>query len=151
MYIEYTFGVYRTLTNTDQLTVNNMLEIVERQEVFQDILFKNGWLMPSKRTSYTAAGQALLDMRKMPQEEISDERALQIANEAALHSEAFLRILGWSKETLSPFIRHYRCMEDLVDVFEKVCPKSDFPAPEPENKSAAEKYATSRKTITRYH
>ena len=26
-YIEYTFGVYRTLTNTDQLTVNNMLEI----------------------------------------------------------------------------------------------------------------------------
>ena len=150
-YIEYTFGVYRTLTNTDQLTVNNMLEIVERQEVFQDILFKNGWLMPSKTTSYTAAGQALLDMRKMPQEEISDERALNIANEAALRSEAFLRILGWSKETLSPFIRHYRCMEDLVDVFEKVCPKSDCPAPEPENKSAAEKYATSRKTITRYH
>ena len=35
-YIEYTFGKYRTLTNTDQLTVNNLLEVMEKQEVFDD-------------------------------------------------------------------------------------------------------------------
>ena len=56
---------------------------MEKEKVFSDIPAKNGWLLPAKKTSYTAAGQALLDKRKMPEEEIEDKETLHIAREAA--------------------------------------------------------------------
>ena len=49
-YIEFTFGVWRTISNTDQLTVSNIVEIMEKQEVLQDILGKNGWITSARNT-----------------------------------------------------------------------------------------------------
>ena len=102
--------------------------------------------MPARNTSYTAAGQALLDKRKMPEEEISDKETLHIAREAAQKSGGFLQHLGWSRNTLSPFILSpYNDYTDWVALVESMCPKDEISETALQKN---QKKATSREEVT---
>ena len=104
---EFRFGVLRTLTNSDQLTVSQTVDALDKLDAFDDICQQNNFTVAARRTSYTSAGQALLNKRLLPKDSVTDEEHLDILREASEVNALLLNALGWDQGTKSTMIREY--------------------------------------------
>ena len=99
--LEYFFGTLRTALNSDQLSVNQMLELVEKGKDLETLSDRNNW----GRWSTQGAGEKFQTSGLPRSADLSDAEFLSIGSEMATIAHLFLRTMGWRKEDISPLTR----------------------------------------------
>ena len=99
MPLEYFFGTLRTALNSDQLSVNAMLELVEKSVDLEALADRNGWGRWSSQKDKEASSGAELPLA----DDMSDTEFLGIGHEMSVVAHLFLRTMGWRQQDIYDF------------------------------------------------
>ena len=123
MPLEHYFGILRTAMNTDQLTVDMMLNLNEKAKDLQRLAYVNHWGSWSSGTGKRGSRDRVDGAHEegLPlEDDIADDVFCQIACEMAAVAEAVLMAMGWQRSDLSPFLGAFSSWESFSRVLSRV-------------------------------
>jgi hypothetical protein len=97
--LEYFFGTLRTALNSDQLSVNAMLELVEKSVDLEALADRNGWGRWSSQKDKDASSGGELPLAA----DMSDAEFLGIGQEMSAIAYLFLCTMGWRQQDIYDF------------------------------------------------
>ncbi|CAK0880264.1 unnamed protein product, partial [Prorocentrum cordatum] len=125
--LEYFFGVLRTAQTSDQLSVNQMLNLVEKTRDLNALAAKNNWA----EWSWSAAGLSRVASTGLPTGGgITDDDFVSIASEAAVVAASVLHAAGWERAALSPFLFCFTSWGSFAATLEQALRRARDPAAE---------------------
>ena len=111
----------RVSQNSDALPIARMMYLVDKMELCQDLMQRNGWVMGKVAKGYSMqrGGDDKDERDHMDAGIITDSEHLVIMNKAALDArEGLMTIANVQRKTLHPLMQDFKSMSQLADVVE---------------------------------